>query len=168
MYPNYHNILEPIQALQDWGYTGPVRAVIVCYCALASATGVSEETTGGVEKVWPWKGWAGDGVQTVVLLCLGKQRLALLHPLGHLLAECRIAHPDLKLVETFDLAKPLSKELFVDSDGKSRIVESRLGSYREADPKKHRRFPVRFRVRNLSKTHRVIWTYPDDKPRTMN
>ncbi|MCX7014123.1 MAG: hypothetical protein NTW86_16505 [Candidatus Sumerlaeota bacterium] len=76
--------------------------------------------------------------------------------------------PNLKMLEKIDLASALGPDQFTDSDGKSHVVESPLGKYREADPARHSRFAVEFHVEHLGKTHRIVWKYPDDKARTMD
>ena len=78
--------------------------------------------------------------------------------------------PDLhaRVVQEIDLGQPLGKDALVDSDGKSQVVDSPLGKYREAAPARHSRFAVRLQIRSPGALHRVTWTYPDDKARTMD
>ncbi|NOY80163.1 MAG: hypothetical protein GXP31_04065 [Kiritimatiellaeota bacterium] len=63
-----------------------------------------------------------------------------------------------------DLTQPLGPDVFLD-DGSSRIVQTPVGAYREAGPKKFSRFAVRLPLRRTG-LHLVRVRYPDDKPRT--
>lgn len=72
--------------------------------------------------------------------------------------------PRLRPVLSLDLTRDLSPEDFCD-DGASRVVDSALGRYREAGPKKHSRFVARLPLRRTG-LHLVRVTYPDDRART--
>ena len=72
--------------------------------------------------------------------------------------------PELRRVLSVDLTDDLALEDFCD-DGASRVIDSALGRYREAGPKKHSRFVARLPLQRTG-LHLVRVTYPDDKART--
>ncbi len=72
----------------------------------------------------------------------------------------------LKLIEEIDCAADLPADKFVSTDP-TRVVQSKLGAYREASPKQRSRFALRVRMPNVGRPYVVDWEYPDDKPRTM-
>lgn len=70
----------------------------------------------------------------------------------------------LKRVMAIDLSQNLGPDLLCE-DGESRIVDSPLGPYREAAPRRFSRFVVRTPL-NKTGLHLLRITYPDDKART--
>ncbi len=65
-----------------------------------------------------------------------------------------------------DEVDPVELTALVES-APSQIVESPLGKYREAGPRRNDRFALKFKVQELHVPHVAVVTYPDDKPRTM-
>lgn len=56
---------------------------------------------------------------------------------------------------------------FLD-DGKSHVVDSSLGKYRESGPKRMDKFGYEFELKKASVPYLLEVTYPDDKPRTFD
>ncbi|NOY82531.1 MAG: LamG domain-containing protein [Kiritimatiellaeota bacterium] len=79
----------------------------------------------------------------------------------------RASKPASRLVQETDLTRKLPESVFCD-DGTSRVVRSGAGVFREAGEKKGSRFAVRLRVEKPGQWHRLEWTWPDDRPRTMD
>lgn len=77
------------------------------------------------------------------------------------------ARPTERLLAAIDLTAQLPEDCFCDT-GDSRVVESPLGRYREAGAKKGSRFAVRLRFEKPGAWHRVEWSWPDDKPRSVD
>lgn len=60
-----------------------------------------------------------------------------------------------------------SKDEPLAEAGKTTVVHSKLGDYREAGAAMHDRFAMSFEVDEVGQPHVAVITYPDDKPRTM-
>ena len=73
--------------------------------------------------------------------------------------------PKLRLVDEIDCTASLGPERFA-STGKSSVVSSPLGAYREAGLDRYDRMAFRFRVERPGVWHVIVVTYPDDKPRS--
>ena len=74
---------------------------------------------------------------------------------------------DLRLIDEIDCARETAPERFVDT-GDSRVIESPLGTYREAGDERYSRFAYRFQVGRLGHPHLLTVSYPDDRERTMD
>ena len=68
----------------------------------------------------------------------------------------------LKLLKEFDCAKSYGLDEFCD-DGKSRVVDSPLGKYRETAKKAYSRFAYRFFVKDVGKPHLLEVVWPDNR-----
>ncbi len=73
---------------------------------------------------------------------------------------------DHRLLETIDCTQDFPVERFF-SNGPTQVVQSSIGSYREADGKSLARFGYRFTIENIGKPHAVVIRFPDDKRRFM-
>ena len=73
---------------------------------------------------------------------------------------------DLQLIQEIDCAADLPADQLAQSAG-TRVVQSGLGTYREAAAPRNSRFALRVRLPDNSGPYVVEWEYPDDKPRTM-
>ncbi len=72
---------------------------------------------------------------------------------------------ELKLVDRVDCSAESGPERFT-STGKSAVVPSPLGAYREAGPTRGDRIAYRLRLQTPGAWHVAVVTYPDDKPRS--
>jgi len=72
----------------------------------------------------------------------------------------------LKLVSRIDCCESLDKSKFVD-DGTSKIINSDIGTYREAGLRHHSRFAYKINFPKIQVPYLISVTYPEDKPRTM-
>jgi len=70
------------------------------------------------------------------------------------------------LIVRFDCTKEYNKQEYFDH-GDVRVVDTQIGSYREAEAKPLSRFGYRFMIRNIGKPHVAVIHYPDDKRRYM-
>jgi glycosyl hydrolase family 10 len=71
-----------------------------------------------------------------------------------------------RLVAEFDGAKDYPKDAYF-GHGNIQVVNSSIGSYREAEGKPLSRFGYRFQVEHIGKPHLAVVRYPDDKRRFM-
>ncbi len=79
----------------------------------------------------------------------------------------RASTPAARLVQETDLTRELPDSVFCD-DGTSKVARSAAGAFREAGKKRGARFAVRLRIEKPGQWHRLEWTWPDDRPRTMD
>ena len=73
--------------------------------------------------------------------------------------------PKLQLVDEIDCTQDLGPERMATT-GKSKVVTSPLGAYREAGPDRNDRMAFRFKVQRPGVWHVIKVTYPDDKKRS--
>ncbi len=71
-----------------------------------------------------------------------------------------------RLVAEFDGAKDYPKEAYF-GHGNIQVVDSSIGTYREAEGKPLSRFGYRFQIEHIGKPHVAVVRYPDDKRRFM-
>ncbi len=71
-----------------------------------------------------------------------------------------------KLIFSLDCTQALPADSFYEV-GRTSVVNSPCGSYREAAPDAHSRFGYRFSVNNPGMLHLMVIRYPDDKRRFM-
>ncbi len=112
---------------------------------------------GRYELTLTWRG-AGGGVattQSIAIWAIAREPAR--KPGGQL---------SLQLVDDIDLAKPQPKERYVES-APTQVRRTTAGAYREAGPRKNDRFALRVRLPDAAGPYLIDWTYPDDKPRTM-
>ena len=72
-----------------------------------------------------------------------------------------------RLVATIDCTKEYGPEKYF-ALGSTKVVNTPLGSYREAEAKPEMRFGYRFSIEKVGKPHLVVIRYPDDKRRSMS
>lgn len=77
-----------------------------------------------------------------------------------------VSQLDKTLLQTIDLTQSLGPDmLWEDPSNPSQVVNSPIGSYREAGTEKHSRFAVNIQLPSLG-LYLIRVTYPDDKPRS--
>lgn len=76
----------------------------------------------------------------------------------------RFPEPELELVDQIDCTQELGPERFLQR-GESRLVQSPLGTYREAAPEKWSRLVYTVNVEAVQEPHLVTIRYPDDRAR---
>jgi hypothetical protein len=106
----------------------------------------------------------GMGAHTVSVSSAGRRLFEM--PVGVLepVARAPVGQPTLRPALSVDLTQKLGANALCD-DGTSRVVQSKIGSYREAGEQRFSRFVVRLPLRRTG-LHLVRVTYPDDRART--
>ncbi len=72
----------------------------------------------------------------------------------------------MKLIFHVDCTKEVNNDKYFEI-GETRIVDSKIGSYREAGENAQSRFGYRFKIEDITKPHLLEVVYPDDRRRTI-
>jgi hypothetical protein len=145
-------LLDPAQTAIAQGSSGPLQVPSGGACEVALTVAVTS-----------------PGDYSLVLTSAAENGLRRVLPL-HLPRPVRLGaaqrdpQPELELVDQIDCGQELPAERFL-ARGESRLVQSPLGTYREAAPETWSRLVYTINVEAVQEPHLVTIRYPDDRAR---